>query len=97
MDGMTSRDAAVVPPARQWWTLLPFLVAVAVVLACWSAGVAAATARPVASDAPVRPDEVLAALAAGASALCLLWLAVVVAFGVLRNLPWPPFDSLAPG
>lgn len=26
-----------------------------------------------------------------------LWLAVVVLFGVLRNLPWAPFDQLAPG
>lgn len=26
-----------------------------------------------------------------------LWLAVVVAFGVLRNLPWAPFAGLAPG
>lgn len=26
-----------------------------------------------------------------------LWLAVVVAFGVLRNLPWAPFRQLAPG
>ena len=26
-----------------------------------------------------------------------LWLAVVVAFGVLRNLPFAPFDRLAPG
>lgn len=26
-----------------------------------------------------------------------LWLVVVVAFGVLRNLPWAPFDALAPG
>ena len=25
------------------------------------------------------------------------WLAVVVVFGVLRNLPWAPFDALAPG
>lgn len=25
------------------------------------------------------------------------WLAVVVLFGVLRNLPWAPFDALAPG
>ena len=31
MDAMSSRDAVVVPPARQWWTMLPFLVAVAVV------------------------------------------------------------------
>jgi hypothetical protein len=26
-----------------------------------------------------------------------LWLAGVVAFGVLRNLPWAPFHWLAPG
>ena len=26
-----------------------------------------------------------------------LWLAAVVLFGVLRNLPWPPFTALAPG
>lgn len=26
-----------------------------------------------------------------------LWLAVVVAFGLLRNLPWAPFTALAPG
>lgn len=26
-----------------------------------------------------------------------LWLGAVVAFGVLRNLPWMPFSSLAPG
>jgi hypothetical protein len=26
-----------------------------------------------------------------------LWLGVVLAFGVLRNLPWAPFDALAPG
>lgn len=26
-----------------------------------------------------------------------LWLGVVVAFGVLRNLPWAPFRALAPG
>ena len=63
------------------------LVAVAVVLACWCAGVAAATARLVASGAPVRPDEVLAALAAGASALCLLWLAVVVGLGLGALVP----------
>lgn len=25
------------------------------------------------------------------------WIAVVVAFGVLRNLPWAPFPLLAPG
>lgn len=25
------------------------------------------------------------------------WLGVVVAFGVLRNLPWAPFSALAPG
>ena len=28
---MTSRDVSVVPPARRWWTVLPFLVAVTVV------------------------------------------------------------------
>ena len=28
---MTSRDVSVVPPARQWWTVLPFLVAVTAV------------------------------------------------------------------
>ncbi len=26
-----------------------------------------------------------------------LWLAAVVLFGVLRNLPWAPFTALAPG
>lgn len=26
-----------------------------------------------------------------------LWFAVVIAFGVLRNLPWAPFSYLAPG
>lgn len=26
-----------------------------------------------------------------------LWLAAVVVFGVLRNLPWAPFTALAPG
>lgn len=26
-----------------------------------------------------------------------LWLGVVLAFGVLRNLPWAPFAGLAPG
>jgi hypothetical protein len=26
-----------------------------------------------------------------------LWLAAVAVFGVLRNLPWAPFDALAPG
>jgi len=31
MDHMSSRDASVVPPARQWVSLVPFLVAVAVV------------------------------------------------------------------
>jgi tryptophan-rich sensory protein len=31
MDGMTSRDASAVPPTRDWWTIVPFLVAVAVV------------------------------------------------------------------
>ena len=31
MDDMTSGDASVVPPARTWVTLLPFLLAVAVV------------------------------------------------------------------
>ena len=28
---MSSRDVSAAPPARQWWTLLPFLVAVAAV------------------------------------------------------------------
>ena len=27
---MSTRDASAVPPARDWWTLVPFLVAVAV-------------------------------------------------------------------
>ena len=30
MDAMSSRDTSVVPPARTWLTLVPFLVAVAV-------------------------------------------------------------------
>ena len=28
---MTSRDMPLVPPARQWWTLVPFIAAVTVV------------------------------------------------------------------
>lgn len=31
MDDMSSRDASAAPPARGWWTVVPFLVAVAVV------------------------------------------------------------------
>lgn len=31
MVDMSSRDVPLVPPARQWWTLLPFLVAVTAV------------------------------------------------------------------
>ncbi len=31
MEAMSSRDASVVPPARDWWTVVPFLLAVAVV------------------------------------------------------------------
>ena len=69
------------------------LVTVGVALARWSAGVAVATARLVASGAPVRPDEVLAALAAGAAALCLLWLAVVVGFGLAALVPGTVGDA----
>ena len=31
MDDMSSRDASVLPPTREWWTILPFLLAVALV------------------------------------------------------------------
>jgi benzodiazapine receptor len=31
MEDMSSRDASVVPPTREWWTILPFLLAVALV------------------------------------------------------------------
>jgi tryptophan-rich sensory protein len=44
---MTSRDTALVPPARTWWTLVPFLVAVVAVAAIggWAAAGSQATYR----------------------------------------------------
>lgn len=43
MEPMTSRDLPLVPPARQWWTVIPFLVAVTVVAGV--GGLAASSAQ----------------------------------------------------
>ena len=62
-------------------------VVLALGLVHWLAGVAGSTARLVSRGAPVRADELLVGLAAGASALCLLWLAVAVGLGLGALLP----------
>jgi tryptophan-rich sensory protein len=48
---MTSRDVSV-PPARQWWTVLPFLVAVTVVAGLGGLAAAGAQATYTALDLP---------------------------------------------
>ncbi|GAA1934562.1 TspO/MBR family protein [Nocardioides hwasunensis] len=49
---MTSSDVSVVPPARQWWTLIPFLVAVIAVAGVGGLAAAGSQATYRALDLP---------------------------------------------